>query len=187
MLFNSRIRIALVTAGFCALVAVGVAGADTRTISDGNRTRGPLDIRFAQASHDSRGRLLHTIQTERRIPRTSHSTYCVLMWFHRHNANTVAPDRGVCINGNHTRGTVFKKNGTRAGSARAFVGGRNNRFWVIRFSRHVVRGRTYFWQVRTFRATSSDGCRGGCVDRAPNDGHTIRHGLRRSSGPRFTG
>ena len=187
MLSKRLTRIALAVLALSALVASGAALADFNSISDGNRTRGPLDIRAASAGHASAGKLVHTVVTQRRIPRTRRAAFCVRLYFRRpatHGSTFRPVDRFICANGRNTRTHATDGAGRRVGFVRVR---RSGNVWSVRFSKRVVRSRTYWWAVDTFYNPSRGVCSGraGCVDSAPNGRRTVKHHL--ASSPRFTG
>jgi hypothetical protein len=185
MLSNRRTRFGIATMVLSAAVlAAGVAFADTKTIGDGRSTAGPLDIVSATHTHTSNGKLLHVIRTTNHIPRTSHSRFCLFLWLSR-PTSTSNFDRFICWQGNNGGDTVAARtfNGTRVGAARVLF---DTNETGVRFRTGIVHNHTYWWRVTSFRLTNSGPCAGpaGCFDQAPNGNRHVRHTISRGS---FTG
>jgi hypothetical protein len=179
-----RLRPAGIAAALIAGVATvtAVALADTTRITDGTKTRGPLDITSASAGHASSSKLLHTIVTDGRIPRTRKASFCLRMYFDRPSTRSsrFAPiDRMICANPRQTHVDVVKPRAggpdPTFGTAAVIVRDQSLSFRFRHAS--IKNARDYFWAVDSLYHPSRGVCsgRGGCFDSAPNGRKTVRH------------
>jgi hypothetical protein len=175
---NTRSRSALlaVLAGVF-LVLAGTAHADPLTRSDGNDTRGPLDIRRAAHGHAGTA-VTHTIRTfgpwSKALlgPQTPNAFFLVVS-----TDGDAAAERIVLIfsSGGRMVALVLRPNGTLVGRASASKpDARAVRVSIPRARLGSPAG--YRWQAFSYfegRLT----CRSGCVDRVPNAAARVLHDI----------
>jgi hypothetical protein len=178
MSFNRRFWFTTALAAVGALTATGVVLANTITITDGNKTRGPLDIRTASAGHASSTKLLHSVETVGRIPRSRRAGVCLRIYFAK-------PDRGdpfdrvICASGRDEEAHI---NGSGPDSDKSFgfvrvLGDGNVRAFRFRASSAIGDRNHYWWALDTFYNARRGPCNPTCGDSAPNGARTVLHSL----------
>ncbi len=186
MVLRRGIRTILVTLCLSAVIATGVALADFTEITDGNKTRGPLDIRSASAGHASSTKLIHQINTRGRIPISRKANFCVEIYFTKPTTRGSSQeiDRFVCANPRQDFTDVTDLGGNSFGKARVLRP--DDHSIAFRF-RHkaIANDAVYWWGVASFYNARRGPCSGqGCGDSAPNGNRSVRH---RVESVRFTG
>jgi hypothetical protein len=189
MVSRRSIRLILVTLCLSALLATGVALADFTSVTDGGKTRGPLDITSTSAGHASETKLVHTIVTEGRIPLTRRASFCVRIYFSKPSTSsrTFTPaDRFICSTprSKTTQITSGTSNNT-FGTARVLRPATNAIAFRFKHS-SIANDAVYWWAVDSFYNPSRGVCSGraGCFDSAPNGRRTVKHHV---GTVRFTG
>ena len=165
----------------CVLSATGVALANFITISDGNKTRGPLDITSASAGHASSTKLLHSFRTRGRIPRSNRAGFCLRVYFRKPTDRGGAGDRVICATGRDEEAHIVA-GGIGITHSMGFVriiGDGNGRALRFRQSSLVGNRNHYWWALDTSYSARRGPCGGqaGCNDSAPNGARTILHSL----------
>ena len=176
--FRTSALLALLAAGVCLSLA-GPAQANVLTRSDGNDTRGPLDIR--SASHGHAGSLVtHTIRTfapwSKAVvgPRTPNA-FAVFV----STDGDAAPERIVLAfsSGGRMVALVVRPNGSLIGRAAAVKpNGRTVRMSIPRARLGSPAG--YRWQAFSYFETGTGRCANGCLDRVPNATARVLHDIR---------
>ena len=171
---RSRRGVTVLIIVMVALVGVGNAYADTRTISDGNDRPGPLDIRSARHAHDGT-RVVHRISTFSTwrsgvIGRNTSNLFAVEI----STDGDPALERVVLVfsaNGRLVAQVFRLPAGTLVGAASASrPNGRTVRVSIPRSRLGNVTG--YRWNAHSqYRAAGA--CSGFCFDRAPNSGRVL--------------
>jgi len=171
-------RVALALSLLAGLVAVDVAAAGTNTILDGNDRPGPLDIRSASQGHAG-DRVKHTIRTFANWPKALLGPNTPnLVVLEISTDSDQAPERVVLIFSTPGRmaAGVFTRNGNFLGRADASHPNGHTVGVVIRRSL-LGNPAGYRWQAFSIFG-SSNRCRSGCVDGAPNGSNQVLHDLR---------
>jgi hypothetical protein len=183
-----RIGVVLASLSLVALAAASVALADLTEITDGSKTRGPLDIRRTSADHASSAKLLHTIVTHGRIPLTRRANFCIRIYF---RSDASLPDRFICSNPRESEAHITSFSGGQErghGFVRVLRPSENSIAFRFRISSAIGGRSVYYWAVDSFYNPSRGQCSSaaGCTDSAPNGNRKVRHfvGTRE---PGFTG
>jgi hypothetical protein len=164
---------ALVAAGAVAATAPAVARA--ATVTDGNDSRGALDVRSVTAQHDAIGPVTHTI--------TMYDPWrSRLLGIHRESAIFIGFDVAggpridrfaeVFFYRGKLRVDVFTRAGRFLGTGT--VTRLSRRSIAVQIRRRLLgRPAGYRWSVVTLLSTRTGPCRSGCVDSAPNRGTAV--------------
>lgn len=187
---HGRLLVPIAGAVAVAASATAVALADTKTVKDGDDTKGPIDIRSAKATHAKGGKLKHVIVFFQDVPPSGETgNEYLFMWKKKPHPLPGAPagnfqekpytvqmpqdgKRDVYTGGGEESEPVHK-------TGTAHVTRKGNNLTIV-FKRKAIGSpkHAYWWLVKSDYYGPESECPGGpCEDLAPNGGKVKKHKL----------